>query len=254
MARLRMRPANEIRWYLYRSATKIEMLFQQLVASQGPFAGALSLEFAGAKASMNTSPMGELHDDEKLELIERELRKRGLVGTLADPGQYFAGEIQMRWGLFNDNGDRPADGSPLVFFGGVDFKQNLMVGLGGSSRNVVGHYGASSTYSRSNSRAITDWMLSGLADTPVQARWDPEGERQLVLGGVGIAIHYLRPPTQRMRFLAKTLLTGRMPGHEHMTGMGSPFTILGTPLFVTTVNAPRDEDRMGLDPEWNRDS
>jgi hypothetical protein len=221
-----------------------------MVSSSGPVAGSVSVEVPGIKASFGTSPYPELTDDEKLDLIEKQLRDRNLIGTLTEPGEYFAGEIPMRWGLFNDQGTRPADEPPLVFFGGVSQDENLIVGLGGSSKYVVGHHGASSTYSRSNTRAIVDWLYAGLADGPIPMRWDPEGERQLVLAGVGIALHYLRPPTQRLRFLAKTLLVGHIPGHEHMTGMDSPQTILGTPIYVAMVDPPPDEGRFGLDDLW----
>lgn len=245
---VRIRRLKDIRWYLYRSRTK---LYDQFVATSGPFSGNVSLEIPGIKASLGTSRDEPPSDEERLALIERELRKRDLVGTIQEPRQYFAGEMSMRWGLFNDQGCRPLDDAPLVFFGGVDKAEEIIVGLGGSSSHVVGHEGASSTYSRSTSRAIVAWILAGLADTEPSILWDdPEGEKQQVLAGLAIAIHYLRPPTQKLKFLAKTLLTGKIPGHEHMTGLPSARGLLGTPLYVSMVDPPSGESRWGLDEHW----
>jgi hypothetical protein len=247
---VRMRRASEIVWYLYRSTTKLDMLYDQLVSSAGPFAGSFSLEIPGAKATVNTSRDEPPTDEERLEVIEKELRKRSLVGTVHEPREFFGGQLPMRWGLFNDQGNRPADDAPLVFFGGIEREKETIVGLGGSSRHVVGHEGASSTYSRSTTPAIVRWMLAGLADVEPVGWADPEGEKQQVLSGVAIALHYLRPPTQNLRFLAKTLLTGRIPGHEHMTGLSSGRAVLGTPIYVSLVDPLPEEDRWGLDDKW----
>lgn len=142
----------------------------------------------------------------------------------------------MRWGLFNDAGLRPVDEAPLVFFGGFDKSIPLVLGLGGSTKNVIGHEGASSTYSRSTARAIVRWLLAGEAtDRPPELPewWDTAAEVQQVLAGVAIALHYLRPPTQNLTFLAKTLLTGTLFGHQHFTGVDKPRVVLGTPIFVS---------------------
>lgn len=248
---VKFRRASEIRWYLYRSRTKLAMMYEQIVSSSGPFSGSLSVELPGIKASIGTSADEPPNEDEKLEMVEKQLRSRGLVGTIHEPREYFGGEMPMRWGLFNDQGNRPEDEPPLVFFGGLEKIDGIVVGLGGSSRHVVGHEGASSTYSRSTTPAIVRWLLAGLADAPPPVMWDDvAAERQQVLAGVGIGLHYLRPPTQRLRFLAKTLLSGPLLGHEHLTGLPEARAILGTPLYVSMSQPPADEDRWGLDDGW----
>jgi hypothetical protein len=247
---VRIRRVSDIKWYLYRSTTKLDMLYDQFVATSGPFSGNISLEIPGVKASLGTSKEEPPSDEERLILVESELRKRDLVGTIMEPRDYFADEIPMRWGLFDDQGHRPLGEAPLVFFGGIEKEEQIIVGLGGSSKHVVGHEGASSTYSRSTASAIVSWMLAGLADMTPVGWGDPEGERQQVLAGIGIALHYLRPPTQRLRFLAKTLLAGTIPGHEHMTGFSAARGLLGTPIYVSMVNPPKNEDRWGLDDQW----
>jgi hypothetical protein len=123
--------------------------------------------------------------------------------------------------------------------------------LGGSSKHVTGHHGASSTYSRSTTPAIVRWLLAGLADARPPVLWgEPSSEEQEVLSAVGIALHYLRPPTQALRFLANALLSGALPGLEHTTGLPTARVVLGTPLFVSLVGVPQEENRYGLDAHW----
>ncbi|HEU0012902.1 MAG TPA: SAVMC3_10250 family protein [Longimicrobium sp.] len=248
---LRFRSLSDVRWYLYRSATKLDMLYNQFAQTSRRLTGNVSIEVPGLKASFGTPNDESPSVEEQWALVERELRKRNLVGTIQEPKEYFAGKIPMRWGLFDDQGNRPQGDAPLVFFGGIDRAEEIIVGLGGSSVHVVGHEGATSTYSRSTSPAIVSWILAGLADAEPQCLWgDPEGERQQVLQGVAIALHYLRPPTLTLQFLAKTLLAGKIWGHEHMTGLSTARGLLGTPLYVCMVDPPGDESRWGLDDQW----
>jgi hypothetical protein len=242
---------SDIHWYLYRSTTKLDMLYEQLASTKGPLSGSISLEVVGVKASLNKSQDETPDDDVRLETIEKKLRERGLVGTIEEPKEYFAGEMLMRWGLFDDHGHRGHEEAPLVFFGGIEKSLPMFVGLGGSSRHLIGYYGATSTHSRSTTRAIVDWIMAGLEDRESVVPWgDLEGERQMVMAGVAIAIHNLRPPTQKLKFLAKTLLTGTISGHEHITGFPRATGLLGTPLYVSQVDAPKDEERYGLDDQW----
>src|SRR5262245_46882768 len=107
----KLRRLSEIRWYLYRSTGKIQMLYEQLVSSGGPLKGNLSVGIPGTdiKASLGTSVDDPPTDDEKLELIEQQLRAKDMIGTTQEPKAYFAGELPMRWGLFNDYGYRPTN-------------------------------------------------------------------------------------------------------------------------------------------------
>lgn len=249
---MRARRLSEIRFYLYQSRTKLDMLYGQLASTKGPFTGSISLEVPGIKASLSTSKDADESQYERLDAVEKELRKRGLVGTIADPKEYFAGEMRMRWGMFDDHGRRGFDEAPFVFFGGVDPSLPMFVGLGGSSHHVTGYEGASSTHSRSTTRAIVDWITAGLEDREPLGALHPdfEGERQMVMSGVAIAIQNLRPPTQKLKFLAKTLLAGRIYGHEHITGFPEATGLLGTPLYVSQVDRLDDEQRWGLDDQW----
>jgi hypothetical protein len=66
---------------------------------------------------------------------------------------------------------------------------------------------------------------------------------------VAIALHYLRPPTQELEFLAKTLAVGTTH-NEHLTGVPEAKVVLGTPLYVVLSHPMPDDSRYGLDKEW----
>jgi hypothetical protein len=251
---VRLRSTRDIRWYLYRSGSKIDMLHEQLFESDAGRTASVTLSAPGISASVGQVSREETLD-EKLRRIEAELKSRGLVGTLEQPNEYVVGTMHMRWGLFDDSGERPEGTPALVYFGGFEKAEPLIVGLGGSANNIQGFEGASSTQSRSNSRAIVRWLLSGIEidGPPSPPIWgNADQEQREVLGGVAIALHYLKPPTQTLTFLAKTLLMGRIYGLEHFTGVKEARVLLGTPLHVHVTARHPDENRWGLDDDWNR--
>jgi hypothetical protein len=67
---------------------------------------------------------------------------------------------------------------------------------------------------------------------------------------IGVALCYLKPPTQQLEFLAKTLTMGKSYGLEHMTGHMETTIILGTPIYVQQTHPLPDEQFLGLDDEW----
>jgi hypothetical protein len=162
----------------------------------------------------------------------------------------------MRWGLYNDAGMRP-DGDPaLVYFGGFDKAEvliPLMVGLGGSTCHVVGYEGASSTGSRSYAQRLVPWLLASAheGESPsFPGWWDMEDEKGSVFRAMAVALHYLKPPTQNMQFLARTLLTGTLEGHEMFTGAARTRVLLGSPIYVAQAHSLPSDDRWGLDEQW----
>jgi hypothetical protein len=248
------RDARDFKYYLYVSTAKIDMLYDQMYkASKHSHKKLLSVNAKIVSATFESSTEKVVGRDEKLKAVEDELSKRELVGTPNDPKDYFKGIMRMRWGLFDDCGTRPEDEPPLVYFGGFEKTLPLVVGLGGSSKHVVGHEGATSTYSRSCTPVIVKWLFSGLkygGPPELPAWWDKGAEESELSSAVAVALHYLRPPTQDLEFLAKTLWTGRLYGHEHLTGVLEARVVLGTPLYVAQSHPMPDEVRFGLDKEW----
>jgi hypothetical protein len=251
----KIKDSRDIRFYLYVSDAKVDMLFEQMFRAQKRATkGQLTVKagiFAGSTES-TTEDSGPDRDD-KVRAIEKELFEQNLVGTPREPRDYFRGILPMRWGMYNDLELRPEGCPPLVYFGGVDPTVPLIVGLGGSSTHVLGHAGATSTYSRSATPTLVRWLVSGLYNED-----DVEQRHRRVKAGldgdlyesIGVALHYLRPPTQQLEFLAKTLAVGKSYGLEHMTGFAETTVVLGTPICVYQAHPLPDPKLVGLDDEW----
>jgi hypothetical protein len=246
---VRLKSTRDIRYYLYLSTAKLDMLYEQVFRESKRSGRSLSLPTGIGSAEISSESDGTPDRDDKIRALEQELEERGLIGDLNEPRDYIRGILPMRWGLFDDNGTRGEGEPALVYFGGFDPADGpLLVGLGGSSVHVIGYQGASSTHSRSNTPALVRWMMSGLGDEqPVSLSEDPRVEEQVVMSAIAVAHQSLRPPTQNLEFLARTLLTGTLLGYEQYTGSPRSRVILGTPLYVVQSHPLPDENRWGLD-------
>lgn len=253
---IKIKKSNEVRFYLYVSDAKVNMLFEQMFSvttktSRREFE--LGSGWIRGSSSVETDDE-ELDRDDKLRAVERALIDRDLVGTPQSPKQYFKGILPMRWGLYNDLETRPEGCPPLVYFGGVDPTMPLIVGLGGSSVHVLGHSGATSTYSRSATPTLVKWLVKGLYSEDDD--FTPQSKRNTWIDddpyeAVAVALHYLKPPTQQLQFLAKTLAVGTCSS-EHMTGFPRSIVVLGTPLYVEHADAQTETVGFGLDEEWKQ--
>ena len=206
-----------------------------------------------ASGSIESTTQEVVSFDEKLRAVEDELEHRQLIGSLDDPKEYCRAIMPMRWGLYDDLGRRPETEPALVYFGGFDKDVPLVVGLGGSARHVTGHQGASSTYSRSATPVLVKWLLAGIehGGPPKLPKWHSAFDMHDLYAAIAIAQHYLKPPTQNLEFVAKTLSVGRVDACEPFIGVSSAKVILGTPLFVAQAPPYLDEENhWGLDEQW----
>jgi hypothetical protein len=90
-------------------------------------------------------------------------------------------------------------------------------------------------------------MESGLAEPP--ATEDPSHGEDEVYTAMAIAQHYLRPPTQKLEFFAKTLMAGGTHGCELYIGVPAVKVILGTPLYVSLVEPYPEDNHSGIIPD-----
>jgi hypothetical protein len=251
---MRMKNSADIKWYLYVSDSKLQMLFQQVAKGSKK-----EIEWKAGYAGIGLSRKKESDEtadrDDMLKAVIEALEYNTQVGTLENPNLYIKGIMPIRWGMYNDLGRRDPDHGPLVYFGGFDKDMPMLLGLGGSSKHVVGHEGATSTYSRSSTRALVDALLVGIEDGQFERRYPrEEHEEDEIFRAIAIAQHYLRPPTQNMEFFAKTILTGSIYGVEQYIGIKETKVILATPLYVALA-APEPEDgHWGIIPEEPNDS
>ena len=121
-----------IRYYVYISQTKLEMLVPQIPS---PLLRSLEAEIkvnvavvaAGVRRSAS-APSPELAA--RAGVLSVYLEKQGWVGTLADPGQYVKGVASLQYGVMRDYA------AELVFFGGV--VDGVKLALIGSPASLIG--------------------------------------------------------------------------------------------------------------------
>jgi len=243
---------SELKWYLYRSDAKLRMLYPQISHRGGPKKTIEWKVSAGIGSfSRKVETEQAVDEDDMLKTVIQELEDAGQVGTAHEPNLYIKGVMPMRWGLYDDSGLRVPGEGPLVYFGGLDPEQGVLVGLGGSSKHVMGHEGATSTYSRSCTPALVTALVhgieSGLPEPPPTE--DPRAGEDEVYRAMAIAQHYLRPPTQDLEFFAKTLMVGETHGCELYIGVPNVRVVLGTPLYVALVAPYPEDDHWGIIPD-----
>jgi hypothetical protein len=124
--------ARSVRYYLYISDSKLDMLFEQI--DRGVLkriSGELKVDLHLASLTLRgTEGLGTTRMA-KLRVVERFIDKHRKVGTIQEPGlEFFRGKMNMHWGI-------PIPGRG-VWFQGNDYERSQCVGLGGSSNHVLG--------------------------------------------------------------------------------------------------------------------
>ena len=231
----RIKNASELKYHLYVSNSKLEMLYEQIVSSgnnkKNSFEWGVDLKVI--KFMRKSEAENEPDTDDKLKKVLRELDDAELVGTIEEPKEYVKGILPMRWGLLRDAG-RPTEEPPLVYFGGRT--ETTVFGFGGSSRHVIGNAGASATGSRSVTPYLVAHLLDGL-DMSVQgwrADRKHDGDDDCdTFSAIALATDHLKGPEQRLEFYAKTLLRGEFSDGEHQKRMK---VLLGSPLYVAMAS------------------
>ena len=232
---MRFKKASDVKWYLYMSDSKLDMLFRQ-VASPDRERKTIewSLDAKIAKLGRKKETEEASDRDAQLRAVVVALEESECIGTIESPKEYVRGTLPMRWGLLKDVG-RPNEEPPLVFFGGE--AGDTVFGFGGSSRHVIGNYGASATGSRSATPYLISHLLSGLG-LPLEGWNAPhplaadDYDYQTFIAVILATEHLLKKqgPTQNLEFLAKTLITDTYP-NPYREDRRTNF-VLGTPLYV----------------------
>jgi hypothetical protein len=191
-----------MRYYLYISDSKVDMLLQQV-------ASAFAVPDRVAR----------------LERVVRHLDNFGDVGSIQDPGHYVRGRLPMRWGPPD-----PARTSWVYFGGSTD---RTVVGLGGATGHVIG---ASAPAAAELGEVFAPSSLPGLlAGLAAALTVDGNAMPSNALASVYLANRQLRGAEQNVEFLAKRLLHGPSPYPELDANDGMT-VLLGSPLFVALAD------------------
>lgn len=222
-------------YYLYISDSKVDLLWDQIepgTAGRRATEWSAALPGVGLRRSVeNAGPVRTA----RLERVLRYLDKYGDMGTVDDPGQFFRGMLPMQWGPVTTS-----SGRGLVYFGGRT--DRVIVGLGGSSRHVIGA-AAAADEERQLAGSQLPRLLDGLAPEQTRPKAavadDPleqlDHQDRLALELVHQANAQLRGPAQNLEFVAKRLLVGPSP-YPDRDGRDDMTVLLGSPLYVAQID------------------
>ncbi len=212
-----------MRYYVYISETKVEMLYSQIPEKLlESIAGKLTIDLKLIKTEFSETPKEKtLHS--KIEIIENYIANHGLLGDSNKPNEYIKGKDYFRWGPYT---------SGLVYFGS---KKNVIIGLAGSEKHVIGSPGDSPTYSHS----ATPYLIAALNDQIKSLRGandDTETPESKALSAVELATAQMTGLKQNMEYLAKTLLYYPSDNIEYTWNEQSGLPIiLGSPIYVAII-------------------
>jgi hypothetical protein len=130
-----------MRFDIYRSQNKIDMLFDQIPRSRlAQIALELKVDFKFVSATASKGEPAEPNVDQKLSLILASLERESQMGTVDEPKAYFRGELPMAWGELHlpSDPEREASwiGPTLVFCGTTT--QGTKLALVGSLKYLLG--------------------------------------------------------------------------------------------------------------------
>jgi hypothetical protein len=201
------RGAPVVKYYLYVSDSKVQMLFAQIpqgVVSR--LAEELQIDVRQWGGGRHQLPE-EATRFARAAIVQRFIEQNVRVGSIDEPAEYFRGSLEVRWGEL---------GHGLVYFGGETTK--TILGLGGSAYHMIGALGRSAL-SVSSTRALLHALYKGLGKFEF-GNLDAE---EFALRAVVRATMEMDGPKQRVDFLAKRLLHG--PSEERNVLLGTPISV-----------------------------
>ena len=232
--------ALPLRYYLYISDSKLDMLFEQIdLKSRKRISAELKIDLKVASLTLRGAENPGPTRTAKLQLVEQFIETHQHVGTIQEPGKgYFRGQMRMTWDWAGWNHDG-------VWFQGNDYDPGHLpqcIGLGGSRYHVLGEARPTGAPSGTGWPAIREILEErGFQNDPALVKsvfdgdlpeqwfnglyWGPEYDRWTHLHGKLLSLEFLAIP------LAETQV--RVTGHGVLERL--VHVVIGTPLYVAKV-------------------
>lgn len=208
-----------MKYYVYISATKVDMLYTQIPKKfLKNIAGTLTIDFKLIKTEFSEIPPQETLIY-KLKIVEKYISNNEMVGTAEDSKNYIKDTLNMNWGPFSEE---------MVYF--ACCKKNLVLGLGGSLKHVIGNVGNAVSNAHSTFPYIYAALKNKDIENDVVLSSTNQSFESTVLSAVKIASSQMEGIEEKMSFLAKRLLCSTGEGSNH--NQVPRTTILGTPIYV----------------------
>jgi hypothetical protein len=215
-----------LKYYVYVSKTKVDMLFAQIPRS---FLSGLSAELKFNLGVLSTTLKQDADQETtiaKLTATVRYLEQNESIGTIDQPDAYFRGQLSMVRDsyLASDAKDH------LVFFGGETDK--TIVGLGGFSGNIIGAFRPEYSGGMSDIPSMFGHLVGRMARPTLDTYEETEIEdpEEMLARTIEFAASQLWGPEEEVEFFARRLAFHSSGTHRaHREDMN---ILLGTPLYV----------------------
>ena len=238
--RLRSREIRPLRYYLYVSDTKLDMLFDQMDQKlRKRISAEVKVDLKIASLTLREAADPGPTRMAKLRIIERFIDEHHHVGDFSKPGtEYFRGQMGMRWGR--------VEHTPAVCFVARESLGTRGLILAGSMRHVLSEapfVGDNSGYSGSQMWNIVE-IFEKLSTGAMVRDLPSKHQARKRDSNVYEAWHYLQG----------TSLAGRLRAHnpftaskEHLDFLAVPLAefnsrlpriLVGTPLYVARAREP----------------
>jgi hypothetical protein len=216
----KVRHQDGLRYYLYVSDAKLDMLFDQIDDQlRKKISVELKIDLKLASLTLSNADSPEPARMAKLRLVEEYITRNHTVGTIENSSQeWFRGCMDMQWGWLEPFGNDEA--APVVFFKGQEDPHLVM--LAGSSRHVIGEPPDTIAFAGSAAPRIVAAIKAHYPDDAAiigLRSQDPAWTRPFLARD----ILFKDAPRRKMTFLA-------MPLAEET--IKSQHLLLGTPLYV----------------------
>ncbi|MFE9882501.1 DUF7019 family protein [Streptomyces sp. NPDC005784] len=234
------RTRQPLRYYLYVSDNKLDMLYEQIdPALRKRISAEVKVDVKVASVTLRQAEQPAAVRMTKLRVIERYIDTHCQVGDVSAPGrEFFRGRLEMQWGWLTP-AERPDRPSPVVVFRGL--ADSDFVVLGGSRGHVLGQHAGD------DSVALLGYsVLPSLVETlgPHISQMEPptrynyrdgevRGWRETGDEYMEYALHAasrveLSGPRQPLEFLAVPLGEAQVELWDDTVVHG----VLGTPIYV----------------------
>jgi hypothetical protein len=226
-----------VKYYIYISENKIQMLYEQTAdAGRGSVEATVGFDVKLLKASIKKERGVPESSIGKLRTVVEELNKNDLVGRIDENKQYIRGTLPLVWGRYGMS--YPKEG-PITFWGYNSDK--IALGMAGSSYHVLGNQREGSAHSHSLTPAILAWFHEHLHE-PIPPG-DVVGQQSIELleetrllesydiaNATWLAVTQMLGERTTYNFVAKVLHRSKWP--EGFRSSKISTIILASPLYV----------------------
>ncbi|MEV2251879.1 SAVMC3_10250 family protein [Streptomyces sp. NPDC050147] len=213
-----------MRYYLYVSGSKLDMLYEQIPPKLlKRLAVEAKVDLKVLSVAVQSSPRAEAGTYDRLDIVEKYLEREFDVSWMTEPRPWFRGDLGLRIAGYGA-ADRP------TFMTGRE--GDTVIALIGSAHHLIGQRTAVDTIQAAYSNLPSLFQL--LHDAP-DGR--PQANRQSPLRQVLDFSKSLTVPPVYSEFLARRLLHGTVTGED-----GRELeVVIGTPLYVAMADGDQEQ-------------